>query len=181
MLRRLANLSRDLRARPLLIAVATLPFLAIGLRASSELIDAPQRRELSQPWALGGPASIAVPMDARGGSRIEWSAERPVGIGMRHELADGIALHVGAEALADAQALEALEVLETPETPDADARLPAWQAGAAVRVRLDDHWNAGVGAGWRSIGRSGGSDWTQDADARETGEGVIWFGLSGTF
>lgn len=174
--------------KTILVLAAAAPILAIGARAVSErnqlgeladerTVDEPMVDELSQPWELGESASVSVALDGRGASSLAWSADRPIGLESRHELGQGVSLHVGAEALAGAIPNESL------------ASTPDWQAGAAVRAKLDDRWTAGVGAGWRSTASTNGlsafldserSAGAFDRDSQE-GEGVVWLRLSASF
>jgi hypothetical protein len=161
------------RTASIFTAVAGLCVAALGAHALVLDSDEPLRRELSQPWKLGEADDLSVALDARGDSSLAWSAERPLGIESRHELVDGVSLHVGGEAL--------IGDLPGETAP----RLPDWQAGAAVRAKLDDRWTAGVGAGWRST-TSGGLSAALDSDRRSgsldgEGEGVVWFRLSASF
>jgi len=173
-----------LRSKSILVAVLALPTLAMGAYSLGGLVSVrgdaePPTREIVRPWSLGGKADLALPLDARGSASLAWSAERPFGLEARHELGDGVSLHIGAEALAGAGPL------------DPRAGEPAWQTGAAVRARLDDAWTADLGVGWRNASvtttgfdaalgdraqRTMGPDWS---DGR--GEGVVWLRLSASF
>lgn len=164
--------------KAILVLAAAVPVLAIGARALSELADESATTVLSQPWELGESASMSVALDGRGSSSLAWSSDRPIGLESRHEIAEGVSLHLGAEALAGATA------------NDAWARTPDWQAGAAVRAKLDDHWTAGAGAGWRSTASANGLSAFLDSDrgtqgvgssGEADGEGVVWFRLSASF
>jgi hypothetical protein len=159
--------------KTILACTAAVPVLAIGASALSDLATEPVAATLSQPWELGEAASVAVALDGRGTSSLAWSGERPIGLESRHELGEGVSLHFGAEALAAATPIEAI------------GSAADWQAGAAVRARLDDHWTAGVGGGWRSTTSTSGLSAFIDADRRtgalDEGEGVVWFRLSASF
>lgn len=159
--------------KAIVVLLATVPVLAIGARALSELADEPVSSRLSQPWELGESTSLSLELDGRGASSLQWSGSRPVGIETRHELGDGVSLHLGAEALTRVSPGEVLE------------QYPDWQAGAAVRAKLDDRWTAGVGAGWRSTSTATGLSAVLDADRRsgafDDGEGVVWLRLSASF
>ena len=175
-----------LRSKSILVALLSLPTLAMGAyglggMAGHDAETEPEiaTREIVRPWSLGGDADLALPLDARGSSSLAWSAERPFGLEARHELGDGVSLHIGAEALAGAGPL------------DPRAGEPAWQTGAAIRARLDDAWTADLGVGWRNASvtttgfdaalgdraqRTMGANW---GDGRE--EGVVWLRLSASF
>lgn len=159
--------------KAILAVLAAVPVLAIGARAVSELADEPVSSKLSQPWELGEATDLSVELDGRGTSSLQWSGSRPVGIETRHDLGEGVSLHFGAEALTRVAPGELLE------------QYPDWQAGAAVRAKLDDRWTAGVGAGWRSTSTATGLSAVLDADRRsdafDDGEGVVWFRLSASF
>ena len=171
--RRLARLPIMPSRKATFALLATVPVLAIGARALSELADEPFSDRLSQPWELGESTSLSVELDGRGTSSLEWSGSRPVGIETRHDLGEGVSLHIGAEALTRVAPGELLE------------RNPGLQAGAAVRAKLDDRWTAGVGAGWRSTATETGLSAVLDADRRsgafDDGEGVVWLRLSASF
>ncbi len=175
-----------LRPKSTLVALLALPTLAMGAYGlgglaayDAETEPETATREIVRPWSLGGEADLALSLDARGRSSLAWSAERPFGLEARHELGDGVSLHIGAEALAGAGPLD-------PRVGE-----PAWQTGAAVRTRLDDAWTADLGVGWRNASitttgfdaalgdraqRTTNSDWK---DGR--GEGVVWLRLSASF
>lgn len=159
--------------RFIVAAVAVVPVLAIAASAVSDLAEEPEATALSQPWELGEATSLSVALDGRGNSSLAWSGDRPLGIESRHQLGEGFSLHLGAEALADVPPIEA------------SGGVPDWQAGAAVRAKLDDHWSAGVGAGWRSTTTATGLSAAIDSDRRigaiDDGEGVVWFRLSASF
>lgn len=158
------------RIRTILLATAALSASALAAHAPSGWSDEPLRRELSQPWKLGEAESLSLALDARGDSRVAWSADRPLGLEGRHQIADGVSLHVGGEALASADPVEL------------SGRVPDWQAGAALRAKLDRRWTAGVGAGWRSAsGLSRALDAGERRSAAEEGEGVVWLRLSASF
>lgn len=159
------------RTTSIFTAVTGLCVVALGAHALVLDSEEPLRRELSQPWNLGEADELSVALDARGDSSLAWSAERPLGIESRHELIDGVSLHVGGEAL--------LGDLPGETASRLPGRLPDWQAGAAVRAKLDKRWSADVGAGWRST-TSGGLSAALDAD-RRAGEGVVWLRLSASF
>lgn len=156
----------------ILVAAVAVPMLALGAHAVIG-DDEQAATTLSQPWQLGDEPSVSVALDGGGASSVGWSGDRPIGLESRHEIADGVSLHFGAEALSRAEGSDLLE------------QVPDWQAGAALRARLDDRWTAGVGAGWRSTA-SGSSlssvlDSDQRAGALDDGEGVVWFRLSASF
>jgi len=177
-----------LRSKSILVALLSLPTLAMGAyglggMAGHDAEPEPEiaTREIVRPWSLGGEADLALPLDARGRSSLAWSAERPIGLEARHELGEGVSLHIGAEALAGAGPLD-------PRVGE-----PAWQTGAAVRARIDDAWTADLGVGWRNASvtatgfdaaledraqRTMGPDWS---DGRGEGEGVVWLRLSASF
>jgi hypothetical protein len=99
-----------------------------------------------------------------------------MGLETRHVVANGVTLHVGAEALAEPAIFDQVA---------SDEVAPQWQAGTALRVRLDDRWSAGVGAGWRSSSADGALssvfERSRDIGWRDSGEGVVWFGLRAEF
>jgi hypothetical protein len=157
----------------ILLASVAAPTLALAAHAVIGEADEPRATTLSQPWRLGDEPSVSVALDGGGASSVGWSGDRPIGLESRHEIADGVSLHFGAEALSRAEGSDLLE------------QVPDWQAGAALRTRLDGRWTAGIGAGWRSTA-SGSSlssvlDTDQRAGALDDGEGVVWFRLSASF
>ena len=179
----LANRVATTRLATLAATLVTIPALAICVQTFGELAlernDVEQeslRRGLAQPWTLGEHATVAVPLDGRGLSSVEWSSERPMGLETRHVVANGVTLHVGAEALAEPAIFDQVA---------SDEVAPQWQAGTALRVRLDDRWSAGVGAGWRSSSAdaalSSVFERSRDIGWRDSGEGVVWFGLRAEF
>ena len=177
--------------KTILACTAAVPVLAIAGSALSELANGalselangalsdvseePVASTLSQPWQLGEAASVAVALDGRGTSSLAWSGERPIGLESRHQLGEGVSLHFGAEALAG----------QTPSGATLNAS--DWQAGAALRAKLDSHWTAGVGGGWRSTTSTSTSGLSTflDSDRRgggfDEGEGVVWLRLSAEF
>jgi hypothetical protein len=171
------------RSKSTLAALLALSTLAMGAYSLGGLAlergeDETPTREMVRPWSLGGEADLSLPLDGGGRSSLAWSADRPFGLEARHELGDGVSLHVGAEALAGAGPL------------DPRAGEPAWQTGAAIRTKLDDSWTADLGVGWRnaSVTATGFGEALGDAarpldaawnDGR--GEGVVWLRLSASF
>jgi hypothetical protein len=175
--------------KTILACTAAVPVLAIAGSALSELAsgaptdmsEQPVASTLSQPWQLGEAASVAVALDGRGTSSLAWSGDRPIGLESRHQLGEGVSLHFGAEALAG----------QTPSGATLNAS--DWQAGAALRAKLDSHWTAGVGGGWRSTtststtstSTASGLSTFLDSDRRgggfDEGEGVVWLRLSAEF
>jgi len=183
------------RFRPFMLGLSALAALVVGGRVLSEIApDAPvssagEREEeelikpLSQPWSLGSSASDARMTAGDGGPAIGWSAEQPVGLEIRHRVIDGVTAHVGAEAAMsdDPRRLGGGDG-STARDRDALGQLD-WQAGAGLRVRLDDNWSAGVGASWRSSRTPIGWDaaMNERGDARLDGEGVVWLSLRAEF
>jgi hypothetical protein len=180
--------------KTILACTAAVPVLAIAGSALSDLANGalsdmseqPVASTLSQPWQLGEAASVAVALDGRGTSSLAWSRDRPIGLESRHQLGEGVSLHFGAEALAG----------QTPSGATLNAS--DWQAGAALRAKLDSHWTAGVGGGWRSTtststtststtstSTASGLSTFLDSDRRgggfDEGEGVVWLRLSAEF
>lgn len=166
--------------RLIVLSTAAIASLALAARAMSGLAegspDAPEPgpRALSQPWQLGEAQGMSVALDAEGRSSLGWSADRPMAIEARHELGDGLSAHLGAEALAPVGA------------GGLAARAPDWQAGVALRQKLDDRWTASFGAGWRTASGAGLGSFVDGgrqtlSDGGGGGEGVVWLRFTASF
>ena len=183
------------RFRPLILGVSALAALVAGARVVSEITpdgpvsnagesdDAELIKPLSQPWSLGSSAGDALTIGGDGGPSVGWSAEQPIGLELRHQLVDGVTAHFGAEAaMSEGPRRWSAGDDSTPRDRDALGQLD-WQAGAGLRVRLDENWSAGVGACWRSSRAPIGWDAAMNdrGDASLDGEGVVWLSLRAEF
>ena len=128
-------------------------------------------------------ADGALVIGGDGGPSVGWSAEQPIGLELRHRVIDGVTAHVGAEAAMSEDPRRSSGGGE-PTARDRDALGELdWQAGAGLRLRLDENWSAGVGASWRSSRAPIGWDASVSdrGDASLDGEGVVWLSLRAEF